>query len=47
MYKCEIILVPANLKSLPLYFFLCTGVVTLPICVLLCIGKDLPPITIT
>ena len=47
MYKCENVLVPVNLISLSVYFFLCTGVVTLTVFVLLFIGKDLSPIPIT
>ena len=47
MYKCKIILEPVNQNSLPVYFFLYTGVVTIPVFLLLCIGKDLSPIPIT
>ena len=45
MFKCEIILVPVNQYYLPVYFFLCTDVVTLPVFLLL--SKDLSPIPIT
>ena len=47
MYIYKIIPVPVNLNSLPVYFFLCTGVVKLPVFLLLCVGKDLSPIAIT
>ena len=47
MYKRDFFLVPVNIKLFTCLFFMCTGVITLPVLLLLCIGEDLSLIPIT
>ena len=47
IYKHDIILAPVNKKIFTCLFYFCTGAVTLHVVLVLFVGKDLSPVTIS